>query len=397
MNTFLLLLLAFAISAGQLIRIPLATGGVIFLDIIIALLCLRGLVRLKFKLKKPPKQIIVTLLFVAVATVSLILTPLDLKFPEYLISFLYTVRFLLYVLFAWVTFSGAKSDLAGVFGDLKKNIPKVFLLSGISFAVLGLLQFIFFPNLEYLASLGWDPHYFRTVSTFFDPNFAGAFFVLTLLLLTFHLGGDLDRTPREFYVFFIIIYVALLTTFSRSSYLMFLTSGIVFSFLKKSKIIFLVVLILFLVLMLGFNIYSQVIAKPKNIDREQSASLRHNSWQQGLTLFQKSPILGVGFNAYRYGIRQYNLGGDQFLQSHGSSSNDSSLLYVLSTTGIVGLIIYLFFLWSLRKQNLILTAGIAGLIAHSLFANSLFYPPVLAWLLLISVGENSFISVTSKK
>lgn len=372
-------ILTSAIASGQLIRIPVAGSGITSLDITIALFCLLGLLKTKLKLRKPPAQITAALIFISLATVSLLITPLHLKFNEYITSFLYIVRFALYILFALLIFSDA-------FGDFRQSLKKVLLLSGISFAVLGLLQFILFPNLEFLVYLGWDPHYFRTVSTFFDPNFAGGFFVLTLLLVIQNFAADKIWNT----LFFIIIYLALLTTFSRSSYAMFLVSGLVFSMLKRSIKLGFITIIFFVVLLTGFRIYSQLVASPRNIDRIQSASFRFNTWQQGLTLFQKSPILGIGFNAYRYGIGEYNLGDTLFLESHGSSSNDSSLLFVASTTGALGLIAYLFFLWTLLKsykeKNLILTAALAGLIIHSFFANSLFYPPILAWILIISVA-----------
>ncbi len=397
MTTLLISILAFAIAAGQLIRIPVASQGITILDFTISLLCLWGLLKSKFSLKKPPAQITAALIFVLIAILSLILTPLHLKPTEYAVSFSYTIRFFLYVLFAWLSFSDA-------FGDLRKNLGKAFLLSGISFAFLGLLQFIFFPDLRFLNVAGWDPHYFRTVSTFLDTNFAGAFLVLILLLLTSSSLGKDTMTARVFYIFFTITYFALLTTFSRSGYLMFLVSGLTFSFLKKSKKYILSTLILFIFLLLGFQIYTWLISTPRNIDRTESASLRLNTWQQGLTLFQKSPILGIGYNAYRYGIEEYNLGNQQFLTSHGSSSNDSSLLSVASTTGILGLLAYLYFLWTLLKSfkqnNLIVTAGLTGLLIHSFFANSLFYPPILAWILFISCNERDsqkLISVTPKK
>lgn len=162
------------------------------------------------------------------------------------------------------------------------------------------------------------------------------------------------------------------------------------SFLKKSKILFLASIFLFLGLMLGFQIYTQMVAQPRNIDRAKSATSRLSTWQQGLHLFQKFPILGVGFNAYRYGLKEYNLGDEQFLKSHGSSSNDSSLLYVAATTGIIGLLSFLYFLCSLVYTNysqyrIIILPALLGLLIHSFFANSLFYPPILLWILLISV------------
>ncbi|MBI2196563.1 O-antigen ligase family protein [Candidatus Daviesbacteria bacterium] len=386
MTLSLISILAFATAAGQLIRIPIGTHGVTALDITVALFCMVGFLKQRFHLQKPPPQIIAAFIFIFIAVISLLLTPLRLTLSEYLLSFSYTVRLFLYVFFAWLIFSDA-------FGDLRKNLGKVFLLSGISFATLGLLQFIFFPDLNFLTIAGWDPHYFRTVSTFLDPNFAGAFLVLTLtliLLIQSHLGGGPGRTPRVFCIFFTITYFALLTTFSRSSYLMFLISGMTLSFLKKSRLYFLSTIILFVILLLGFQIYSQLVTTPRNIDRAQSASSRVNTWQQGLILFKSNPILGVGFNSYRYALKKYQLGDEQFLQSHGSSSNDSSLLFVASTTGILGLVAYLYFLWTIFKssdgKNLYLITGLAGLLIHSLFANSLFYPPILAWILLISIS-----------
>lgn len=385
MTLSLVSILAFATTAGQLIRMPIGEQGALtLLDITISLFCLMGLLRLKFNLRKPPPQIIAALTFITITTLSLVFTPLQLKSAEYAVSFSYTVRLFLYAIFAWLVYSNA-------FGNLHKNLSKVFLLSGISFAILGLLQFIFFPNVDFLRFAGWDPHYFRTVSTFLDPNFAGAFLVITLLLLTTsYLRGNNTMTRRIFYILFTIIYLTLLTTFSRSSYLMFLVSGLTLSFLKRSRRFALVTILLFALLVTVFQFYTNLVAKPRNIDREESASSRLNTWQQGLTLFQKSPVLGIGYNAYRYGIKKYRLGDEQFLESHGASSNDSSLLFVLSTAGVLGLLAYLYFLWTLLKssdgKNLCLIAGLAGLLIHSIFANTLFYPPILAWILLISIS-----------
>lgn len=164
-------ILAFALTSGQLIRIPINAQGITFLDITVFLFCAVGLLKSKFRLKKPPRQIIAAFIFISIAIASLLLTPLRLTPFEYFISASYIARFFLYVFFAWVIFSTSL------------KVTKAFLLSGIALAVLGLLQFIFFPNLDFLTFAGWDPHYFRTVSTFFDPNFAGSFFVLTLLLI----------------------------------------------------------------------------------------------------------------------------------------------------------------------------------------------------------------------
>lgn len=364
-------ILTFALSSGQLIRVPYLSGGIAALDIIVFLLSAIGLLKLKFKFKKPA-FLIPALIFILIALLSLFLTPLRLTSAEYLTALSYTGRFFIYLLFSWLIFSGA-------FPKIQKNLGKILTFAGIILAVLGLLQLIFFPDFRFLTVAGWDPHYFRTVSTFFDPNFAGAFFVLALILLM----SDKSRlTP----LFFAILYFALLTTFSRSSYAMFLISGLTFSFIKKSKKYALITLILFIFLLYGFQIYNRLVAEPRNISRDQSASSRLSTWQQGFAIIGKNPVLGVGFNAYRYAVREYKLGDAEFLKSHGSSGNDSSLLFVASTTGIIGLLAYLYFLFSIggcAKRQILLPA-VLGLTAHSLFSNSLFFPPILGWLIFMS-------------
>lgn len=383
MDTLLVSILALAITSGQLIKIPIISQGTItVLDIVVLIFCLAGLIKIRFKLQKPPSQIMAVILFISAATASLAFSPLSLNLNEYLVSFFYILRFSLYVLFAWI--------ITLAFPNIQNNLKKVLLISGISFAVLGLIQFILLPDLYFLHTLGWDPHYFRTVSTFLDPNFTGAFLVLTLLLLIYLKNQSLVSS-KLFYLFFILSFIALLTTFSRSSYLMFLFSGLAYSLMKKSKIFFLITLVLFLTLLFSFKSYTRQVAGPKNIDREASASFRLNTWQQGFYLFKNSPILGIGFNSYRYGLKEYKLGDNQFLQSHGSTSNDSSLLFVAATTGIIGLIAYFYFLLSLSfisfPNRLLILPAVTGLLIHSIFANSLFYPPILAWLLLISVSS----------
>lgn len=380
------LILTLAIIAGQLIKVPIsATSGLTILDITVVFLCLLGILKIRLKLKKPPLFIGGALVFIFIGSLSLIFTPLQLEPNEYLISFLYTVRFSSFILLGWLIFSGA-------FPLLKNNTPRILFYSGLSLAFLGLLQFIFLPDLQFLAKSGWDPHYYRTASTFLDPNFAGAYFTLTLLLLTSYLGGRNGRTPRVLYLTFAIVYIALLTTFSRSSYGMFLISFLSLAFLKKSVKIAGLAVVLFTVLLFSFQIYIRAVNRVTPLDRSETASLRFTTWQQGLEIFQKSPVIGIGFNAYNFALKKYGLGTEPFLEGKGSTYNDSSLLHILATTGILGFIAYFLFLYGLIKsnksKNLSLIAGIPGLLAHSFFINSLFYPFILIWIILSASNSN---------
>lgn len=388
-------LLILSILTGQIIKIPVTfLNGVTILDITIFFLCVIGLINLKFRLQKPPKYILSGLFFIIICIISLIFSPLGLTLDAYLISFSYTIRLFFYILFGWILYSGGLSAI-------KNNTQNILIYSGVGLAILGLLQFIFLPNLGFLESNGWDPHFFRNASTFLDPNFAGVFFVLTLILLVSS-RGVIDEViyqirlpqPRLMAGFAMtIVYIALLTTFSRSAYLMFLVSGLIFSVLKKSKLFFFSTLLLFLLLLLSFQTYSQAVAKPRNINRSASATSRLNTWQQGFTLVEKYPILGVGYNSYRFAIKQFNLSDSS--DSRGASSNDSSLLFVTSTTGVVGLLSFLYFLYTLilsgwkswkngNSYGLILISAVVGLVINSFFNNTLFYPFIFIWIILIA-------------
>lgn len=366
------LMLVLAITAGELIKVGGWGRGATLLDIVIILLCLWGLYKVKLKLIKPPFFITGGLLFCFVALLSLILTPLSLSLTSYLFSFLYIFRFFIYILLGWLLVSSALPSL-------KKDALQVLLLSGVALAILGLLQFIFLPNLIFLTEFGWDPHFFRTASTFLDPNFAGGFFTLTLLALS-------QYSKKKSFIYSLLVFLALLTTFSRSSYGMFLFSFLSLAFFKRSAKMAFVTILLFVILLLSFQIYITAVNRVTPLDRNQTAGYRFSTWKQGFDIFLKNPLLGVGFNTYNYALKQYNLGDQFFLAGHGSTTNDSSLLYVASTTGVLGFLVYFSFLMSLIKlglsKNPYLAAALFSLLGHSFFVNSLFYPFILIWIIL---------------
>ena len=154
----------------------------------------------------------------------------------------------------------------------------------------------------------------------------------------------------------------------------------------------------FVLLLIMFGVYSSYkvhIAAPKHVDRAQSAASRITTWEQGWSMFSKTPLLGVGFNAYRPALAQYNLASPDQIKSRGASSNDSSVLFVACTTGVIGLSVYVLFFgeilrrgWQLyqRKNTMgvIMIATITGFLSQSFFANLLFYPFILFWLFIIS-------------
>ncbi|MDO8571013.1 MAG: O-antigen ligase family protein [Candidatus Daviesbacteria bacterium] len=368
MLSFLSLILLFSIIAGQLIKIPLGSGGLTLLDITVLILDIYALTKIKYGSIKFPFWFKLILIFCFIGFISLLFSPLKLSLQQFLISISYNFRLLAYFSFGYFL-------TLNIFPSLKKDVFKILIYSGIILAILGILQFIFIPNLIFLQQYGWDPHYFRAVSTFLDPNFLGAFLGLTLLLI---LKNSQKLFSKKFqFIFFALVYICLLLTFSRSAILLLGVSLLTFSLLKKSIKLTILTFLLCIGFGISFYIYTQLVLIPKGINREESASFRISTWQDGLKIWQSSSIFGVGFNSYRYALIKLNPNSENFTNSHGASTNDSSLLYVLATTGIIGLVIYLFFLRSILWLPVLL-----GLIINSFFINSLFYPSILIWIIL---------------
>lgn len=379
-------LLVIGILSGQLIKFsPSGRPGAIILDLVLVALVAIGLYQMKLRLITPDLILKTSLAFLGIGALSLMLYLPNLNLLEFLLSLSYAVRFLIFVLLAWIIKSKGLVSII-------KNFPKIILISGFGLSILGLLQLMFFPNLSFLQPDGWDPHYFRSVATFLDPNFLGGFLAVSLLL-----GANsryLFKNRYLYYFSLVTIYLAFITTFSRSAALNLAVSFLAFTILTKSRKFFALTLALCLGFYLNFQAYTVQISSPRNIDRSQSAKFRLESWQQGFKIWQNYPLLGVGFNSYQFALKKLNLVDEQYQNSRGATTNDSSLLYVAATTGIIGLSIYLYLIYSLLKISLlafqktgnhfalVYFSSILGLVAHSFFSNILYYPFILLWIFL---------------
>lgn len=379
----ILLLLSTGLVAGQLIRIPFITQNITILDLALIISILAALLKTGFHFPPIPSWIKTGTALTLVMIISLIFTPFNLVLEERLVGLSYLLRFVLYIFSGWII----SQSLSPKFNQISQIL---IIFSGTVLAFLGLFQLIFLPDLSFLTAQGWDPHYFRTVSTFLDPNFLGTFLVLCSLYLFTNIKNVVKQKLLTFS--FLLNYFAIITTFSRSTALMFFLGFTLFSLLKKSPKIFLLTLFLSLGILFSFIIYQPLISEPQKIDRQKSAQLRFTTWQMGLEIFQKNPLLGVGFNNYRYALKEYKLATSQFIESHGGSTNDSSLLFITATTGVIGFISYLFFIFSIiftawkkyitdqSKISAVAIAGILALLINSFFINSLFYPWILFWI-----------------
>src|SRR3989338_4711110 len=182
---------------------------------------------------------------------------------------------------------------------------------------------------RFLISFGWDPHIQRIASTFLDPNFTGW---LLSILLAISLSLFLFSKENKYLFALAIFLIALILTFSRSSYLALLTVILTIGFLKSKKAL----IAIFIFLMAFFLVFVQVrsrVASAFTLDETSQARLK--SWSQAITVFADNPIFGAGFNTYRFAQARYGFfTADEPLGGHSGAGTDSSMLLVAATTGI---------------------------------------------------------------
>ena len=251
--------------------------------------------------------------------------------------------------------------------------------SSVLFAAVGLVQYLLYPDLRNLTYLGWDPHYYRLFSTLLDPNFAGI-----ILVLGFFLGfGFIKRRPLLI-VSELLLFAAFLLTYSRSSYLAFIAGIVTYACITKQRQLALGLLLLFFGAIAVLPIRDIDILRVNRLD---SAVARLGNWERGMDLFGESPLIGWGFNTLRFVQTQRHWVDDTQIVSRAGGGLDNSFIFLLATTGVVGLASYLWILNSIilsARRNAVLLVSLAAIIVHAFFVNSLFYPWVMIWLWILA-------------
>lgn len=358
-------LIFLAVAVGQLVRFQVFSGakiGLTVVDVVTILLTLgllivgvrRGQLGYWFKeLWQHPvwRWFGIFLLF---ALLSLVLQFGRYPHHDLLVAFSYWGRLtLIYGLAALL-------QVAGFLGN-REQITKQFLFWAGVLLFVGYLQLIFIGNFDFMARFGWDPHVGRMLSTFFDPNYFGAFLVLVMAVL----ASRFRRGDRQVgsTILFILAWLGLYLTYSRSAWI---TGAIAvpLALWPKSWRWSLVVLVLFIALaflpgrlgsrfQFGATIFSKGVLssqiKGKNTTvndiasqgADASGAARILTFRNGLKLVSGNVLTGVGYNAYGYALVKNGLATEASLGSRSGYFSDSSLLNILVTTGVIGLIIYL--------------------------------------------------------
>ena len=341
--------------------------------------------------------------FVSVAIVTWLIGAWDLAISAKILSAAYFIRILTMLIVGWSAseYFGEKIQITKNKDQSSKEFffKRFFLISSVVI-LLGFVQFYFIPDIsKFSTEGGWDPHTGRLLGTWLDPNYLAGFLGFLLPII----AGVWYR-KRNYLLLLLggIALVALFLTFSRSGYLAAMIGLGMFFFLRDWKIILLAILIAGLGLASNERAQKRVgeltgtmasIVLQDTAEIDPTAKLRIQNWIKSIDLWKKYPITGIGYNTYRWRAAEEGVVDENYFSAGGA---DGTHLTVLVTTGILGTLIYLWFLgtlfwrpiyrwWKSRdERQLGFAMGLLSLIIHSIFVNSLFFPLIFLPVIIIA-------------
>ncbi len=264
---------------------------------------------------------------------------------------------------------------------IKNLLLTIMLFSIIVFMLLGMYQYLYFYDLRDLYFVGWDEHYYRLSSTLLDPGYSAVVFIIGLIII---LKSKIIKIIYFKYILVFMFLMSLLLTFSRAGYLTFLFL-MIFLYRKYYKLFILVMSLLLLILIM--------IPKPHSsgveLYRTFSIYSRLDNYKNTFLIFLKTPLFGVGYNNIcRYRTDYLNI---ENRLSHSCSGSDSSIMLMLSTTGVVGIMVFVNSLYKINQSfnrgefDKLLIITFLTILLNSFFNNSFFYNFIMG-LLAVFIG-----------
>ena len=400
----LLIVTIVLITFGQLARFPTSRPDFNILAIDVVVICTSGLYQyLKFISLNPIQSSswvhVTRNVFISITGIAWLLHPVWFTNLGTLPALLYLLRLWMYLFIPEIV----------IFALIKVKdvyeIIKALLFTFLIIVIAGLIQYIWIPDFHFLQFWGWDNHLYRLASTLLDPGFAGIILALGIILLFPLLTYNLTKRSILLFIFTIIGILSLALTFSRASYVAFI-AAILAWYLSTRKIIPIIGLIIALIISI------QLAPKPAgegvNLARTSTINFRLTNWTNSWNIFINNQLWGIGYNRYRY--VQHELGildNSNWQESHSASGTDSSALFLLATTGVIGTITFIIFvtittasIFSVNKTMIkrrnssavdiiynhlphITLASLITIFIHGMFHNTWFYPFTLCWIMIL--------------
>ena len=351
---------------GQIIRI----GIIHSIDIIAGIAAVYILSK---KIKKPAWFGFLEA-FLLIALFTWILGSLQFYRKEVFWGLMYLIRLAAYVYFILYAVTFARDN------KIKTLLSGSLIAVSVASALFGWVQYFTYPSIRPFLVWGWDEHLFRLVGTFLDPTFLGLIIVFGLLAA---LNAFLEKRKKIFLFSSVFLLFSLAFTYSRASYLAFIVGIIALGVVrKKTKEV--------AALLLGLTLLIFLLPTSGNtilrVTREFSAIARIDNYSEAIAIYKTSPLFGVGYN--NLCLAKEETTGNLNLTSHACSGSDSSILFLLATTGTVGLIVFsqaIYFASKAidRKKVAFILPSALALFTHSIFSNSLVYPWVMGYFALL--------------
>ncbi len=346
-------------------------------EVFLAILFLMLLVRYHFapivSLKKQKRPF---LLLLITFSASFVISIFSYGLLENIVAFLYLGRLFFYITLFYYLLSFYKEQ--------KKHIKKQIIILGIGTSVMSILQFFFYPNLRNLMYEGWDPHQYRIFGSFLEPYLSASFFGLSIIFVYFRV----NKNKLLKYILLVVFLLFLFLTYSRISYIAIImtTIGIL---IKEKKAFSIGFIFLFFAIMIIIS--PKYESEGRKLIRTFSIVSRFENMEEGIRIWANHPILGIGYNHIRYERIRLKIATTDDL-SHAVPSFHSSFVTILATTGVVGFLSYLFFLFSWTNVSPVSRWYILFISIVSCGDNALLHPFILFVLLLLLIFESSYSS-----
>ncbi len=236
----------------------------------------------------------------------------------------------------------------------------------------GLIQYFLWPDFTTFSALNWDPHLNRIVGSFLDPTFTALTYLMFFIRLFFSLPQNR--------LLLVICYLAISLTYSRSTLLSLIFFSVFVSLKTHKPKISLYALV---IVTATIFLLPRPPGEGTKLERTSTIKAKLVNYQEGLSLFFRSPLIGHGYNNISQ-VRQITNPS-----SHANNGFDGSLLTILVTSGIIGGYFFILGLGhELKHPNLAYQSILIAVLTHSLFANSLLYPWVF-FLVAVSKSRKS--------
>lgn len=334
--------LVISLGFGQLLRFEMSGIPTYLHDLLVAAILLTNVRSLPAVLKSYRVLKIFILGLLVSSLSALYLYPVS----SLLVPSLYALRLLSYL---------------SLFFLLKKSNYKIsnniFLTSALATVVIGITQYLFLPDMRWAQYLGWDDHLNRLTLPHYDPTFVGVMLSLSMFSL---IKNNIRFTP--------IFLLPILLTYSRSVWLsLLITTLTMFKSLKY-------IIIITIILVLAIVALPDRFGEGTNLLRTYSITSRVGSDLGYVKKYGWSLLTGRGLNTI---VLDQKAG---IMPSHATGPNNS-YLYLLATTGIIGLFGWGIFMKSLYQESNNKPMLIFFFLA-SLFNNVMFYPFALLWIII---------------